>query len=146
MRLAHRRTIVTIAALVAAARLPAVPLLAANNSAAAGPSILKVTTSRGAFDMMVYAPKSRLTDRPPGEQGVEPARADPKPVVLLISGEGGWKSFDILLSGFLSDDGFWVGGVDAKAYFWDPQDDRGLLAADMRSYATALKGAAGQPT
>jgi len=65
--------------------------------------------------------------------------------VLLVSGEGGWKSFDVLLSQILSDEGYWVGGIDAKAYFWDPQDDRGLLAADIRSFATALQKAAGRP-
>jgi type IV secretory pathway VirJ component len=100
---------------------------------APAPAHRKVATSRGEFDLVVYAP--------PGATKTGGSR----PVVLLVSGEGGWKSFDILLSGYLTDDGFWVGGVDAKAYFSDPQDDRGLLAGDMRGYAVALNAAAGRP-
>ena len=127
-----------LAATPAAGPAPAAPQPGAAPQAAAPvtPETVPVTTSRGAFDLVVYAP------RPPAPAG---APADSKPVVLLVSGEGGWKSFDVLLSQILSDEGYWVGGVDAKAYFWDPQDDRGLLAADIRSFATALQKAAGRP-
>jgi type IV secretory pathway VirJ component len=120
----------------------ALPLLeSAARAGAPEPSYRKVPTSRGEFDLVVYAPAE-----PAKPQAPESAKPQvPRPVVLLVSGEGGWKSFDILLSGYLTDDGFWVGGVDAKAYFSEPQDDRGLLAGDMRGYALALNAAAGRP-
>lgn len=112
-----------------------------------------VETSRGTFDLVVYAPPAAPHPAPPAATPhpappAASASAAPssgrRPVVLLISGEGGWKSFDILLSDWLSAEGYWVGGVDAKDYFSDPQDDRGLLAGDMRAYATALHRAAGR--
>ncbi len=130
---------VLLPALVTAAR----PSAAATAAAAApAPTHHKVGTSRGEFDLIVYAPRSQPSDP---VAGGESRKGEAKPVVLLVSGEGGWKSFDILLSDFLTTDGYWVGGVDAKAYFSDPQDDRGLLAADMRSYATELQRVAGKP-
>jgi len=123
-----------------------------------------VETSRGEFDLEIYAPAPSpppaharsstpapspapsLAPAPSSSSTPPPAAAPrPGPVVLLISGEGGWKSFDILLSGWLSAEGYWVGGVDAKAYFSDPQDDRGLLAGDIRAYVAALQKAAGRP-
>ncbi len=130
--------------------LAAAPSLSAPQAAGApsGPAKVKVTTSRGEFDLVVYGatPSEAAAGSAAGEPGPsDPRRPDPKPVVLLVSGEGGWKSFDLLLSGFLSADGFWVGGVDAKAYFGEPQDDRGLLAADMRSFGVSLQRAAGRP-
>jgi len=103
-------------------------------SSQAAPSSLKVTTSRGDCTLKIY---------PPGP--AEPGKAAPAPLVLLISGEGGWRSFDVLLAGILSAAGYWVGGVDAKQYFWNPQDDRQALAEDMRRYAAALARAAGRP-
>jgi type IV secretory pathway VirJ component len=66
-------------------------------------------------------------------------------MVLLVSGEGGWRRFDDLLAGMMSDAGFWVGGVDSMQYFWRPQDDRQALAADCRALAGALASAAGRP-
>jgi len=72
-------------------------------------------------------------------------REDPeRPLVLLASGEGGWRKFDVMISGFLSDAGYWVGGMDAMKYFWEAQDDRQALAADIRLYADALAAAAGK--
>jgi len=130
--------------------LAALPLLvSAARAEAPEPTYRKVPTSRGEFDLVVYAPhESGKLQAPESGKPRTPESAGPqpsRPVVLLVSGEGGWKSFDILLSGYLTDDGFWVGGVDAKAYFSEPQDDRGLLAGDMRGYALALNAAAGRP-
>lgn len=96
------------------------------------PSNTTVETSRGEQALLVHAP-------------VAVGGGDaPKPLVLLVSGEGGWRSFDALLARFLTEDGFWVGGVDAMHYFWKAQDDRQALAADMRAYAAALARAAGR--
>ena len=90
-----------------------------------------VATSRGDQPMIVYAPP-------------ESARsAAGKPLVLVLSGEGGWRAFDVQLASWLSADGYWVGGVDCLKYFWKPQDDRAALAADVALYAAALRRAAG---
>jgi type IV secretory pathway VirJ component len=97
----------------------------------ASPSTVKVTTSRGEHSLLVYAP-------PPG------SRAE-NPLVLLISGEGGWRRFDTQLSQWMSSSGYWVGGVNAVDYFWEAQDDRQLLASDFRAFGGALASAAGQP-
>ncbi len=88
-----------------------------------------VRTSRGTFPLRVYAP----------------AKPGPGLPVLLISGEGGWRQFDERLAAYLGEDGFWVGGLDTRRYFWKPQDDRQVAAADFRAYAAALSVAARRP-
>jgi type IV secretory pathway VirJ component len=60
----------------------------------------------------------------------------------VLSGEGGWRAFDVQLASWLAADGYWVGGIDCLKYFWKPQDDRAALAADVSLYAAALRRAA----
>jgi type IV secretory pathway VirJ component len=92
-----------------------------------------VATSRGDQPLSVYAPS-------PG------AKATPgKPLVLIVSGEGGWRAFDQQLATWLSQDGYWVGGLDSLKYFWKPQDDREALAKDVARYGDALARASGSP-
>ena len=94
------------------------------------PPSVPVRTSRGEFQVLLY----------------RPATPDPdKPLVFMISGEGGWRAFDVRLSQILSEAGYWVGGMDATKYFWDPQDDRQALASDVRAYVAALAASAGRP-
>lgn|GEM_PF-1482373 len=88
-----------------------------------------VKTSRGEYSVHIY----------------EPVHDRHLPLVLLISGEGGWRNFDQRLAGYFQKDGFWVGGVDCLKYFWKAQDDRRTLAADMRAYVATLARAAGRP-
>jgi type IV secretory pathway VirJ component len=102
--------------------------LAAPCAAADISSSVPVKTSRGDYYLLVYAPKEER-NRPP---------------VLLMSGEGGWRRFDQMLAGYFRDAGHWVGGVDTMKYFWHPQDDRQVLASDMRMYARELVKAAGR--
>lgn len=99
-------------------------------AAAESPSSVKVTTSRGELDLLIFAP-------PAGS-------AAAKPVVLFTSGEGGWRRFDDVIAGYLAGLGYWVGGVDAMDYFWQPQDDRQALANDFRACDSALAKAAGR--
>jgi len=87
-----------------------------------------VKTSRGEYSLHLYEP---MHDRH-------------LPLVLLISGEGGWRNFDQRLASYFQKDGFWVGGVDCLKYFWKAQDDRRKLASDMRAYASTLARAAGR--
>ncbi|HET6373249.1 MAG TPA: AcvB/VirJ family lysyl-phosphatidylglycerol hydrolase [Candidatus Polarisedimenticolia bacterium] len=104
------------------------------------PVTVKVKTSRGDFDLLVYAKEK------PETGSAAAAERDGKPLVLLISGEGGWRHFDRVLAGWLADAGYFVGGVDAMDYFWEPQDDRQALASDFRAYVAALAAHAGRPT
>ena len=90
-----------------------------------------VATSRGDQTLRVYAPAA----------AVGPAVA--KPLVLVLSGEGGWRAFDDQLAKWLAAAGYWVGGIDCLRYFWKPQDDRDALAADVTLYARALTRASG---
>ncbi len=92
-----------------------------------------VTTSRGDFDMIVYAPAA--PDPAPGKPADPP---DSRPIVLIASGEFGWRSFDDVISGMLAAQGYWVGGIDAMKYFWEAQDDRQALSDDLKAYADAL--------
>lgn len=122
----HARVEVALAIVLCAA---AVAPGAGVSARAAAPTAATVKTSRGELELLTFAP-----GRP----------AAGRPLVLLISGEGGWRRFDDLLAGFLTDAGYWVGGLDITKYFWDAQDDRQALAADMRAYAAALASAAGR--
>ena len=97
--------------------------------AAAG-AAATVATSRGDQTMAVYA-----AAHAPGTAA--------KPIVLILSGEGGWRAFDDQLAGWLAADGYWVGGIDCLKYFWKPQDDRDAAARDVKKFADALLAASG---
>jgi type IV secretory pathway VirJ component len=116
----------TILLCLSALWLPASALAASSKRAVL---VVPVKTSRGEYPMPVYAPDE------------DPA----KPLMLILSGEGGWRSFDEMLAGFFRKEGFWVGGVDCMKYFWRPQDNRKALAADIRSYADTLARRSGRP-
>ena len=90
-----------------------------------------VATSRGDQALRIYAPSAK--------DGETAAR----PLVLVLSGEGGWRAFDHQLATWLSGAGYWVGGIDCLRYFWKPQDDRAALSADVALFASALTQAAG---
>jgi type IV secretory pathway VirJ component len=94
-------------------------------------SAASVATSRGDQSLSVYPAQAAA------------GRASGRPVVLVLSGEGGWRSFDDQLATMLAGAGYWVGGFDSLKYFWKPQDDRGALAADVSRCADALIEAAG---
>lgn len=100
-------------------------MLAALTLAAAA-ATSTVATSRGDQTMTVYPPQSVA------------GRAHPRPIVLVLSGEGGWRAFDHQLATWLAGEGYWVGGVDCMKYFWKPQDDRRAAAADVMRFADAL--------
>lgn len=89
---------------------------------AAAVSTTNVVTSRGDQPLAIYA-------------AVAPAD---RPLVLFLSGEGGWRSFDEEVAGRLAARGYTVGGIDCLRYFHTAQDDRALLAKDVRKFADAL--------
>ena len=94
------------------------------------PTSRAVETSRGRFDMAVYAPAG------------DPQAA---PLVVLISGEGGWGWFCDQIAAVMAAEGYWVGGLDAKKYFNEAQDDRKLLSEDVRKFGERLALAAARP-
>jgi len=129
-----------LAALVSASAL--LLLVAAVRPAAAGAGrSVSVRTGRGDLDLRLYAPEEPIASSAAPRPDPPPA----KPLVLLISGEGGWRRFDAMIVEWLSAAGYWVGGVDAMKYFWEAQDDRQALASDIRAFADALAAAAARP-
>lgn len=90
---------------------------------------LPVETGRGTQALAVYAPAS------PSE----------RPLILLLSGEGGWRAFDDKLARWMAEAGYRVGGFDAMKYFWKAQDDRAALAVDVRRLVDAFAKDAGRP-
>ena len=93
---------------------------------AAAVSTTTVATSRGDQPLVVYR-AANPTDHP---------------VVLLLSGEGGWRDFDDAISSRLAARGYTVGGIDCLKYFKSAQDDRVALAKDVKLFADALLVAA----
>jgi len=52
------------------------------------------------------------------------------PLVIFYSGDGGWRDIDKKIGGYLSDQGYFVVGIDSLRYFWRKKDpDR--MAADL---------------
>jgi type IV secretory pathway VirJ component len=133
LRLRHLRA--PVSALLAIVAGLAAMAGSASGWAGTDPSTVTVTTSRGEFKLFVYAPAAPLPDAAPRKA----------PMVLLISGEGGWRRFDDLVCGYLRDAGYWTGGIDSMKYFWKAQDDRAALASDVRAYADTLAASAGRP-
>jgi type IV secretory pathway VirJ component len=61
---------------------------------------------------------------------VPPAKVDHLPMVLMISGDGGWTSFDQSLAEALAVKGLPVVGLDAQKYFWNARTP-GQTASDL---------------
>jgi len=72
----------------------------------------KETANTALKRVKIYAGNLPLT--------VVPAvKSDNLPMVLMISGDGGWTSFDQSLAEALSEKGLTVIGLDAQKYFWN---------------------------
>lgn len=61
---------------------------------------------------------------------VPSARKNNLPMVMMISGDGGWTSFDQSLAEALAEKGLSVIGLDAQKYFWDTRTPE-KTAADL---------------
>lgn len=59
-----------------------------------------------------------------------------KPLVLYLSGDGGWNDFSEKLVNELVKNGYPVIGLDTRKYFWSPKDPD-LFAKDVRKILTA---------
>ncbi len=52
------------------------------------------------------------------------------PLVVFYSGDGGWRDIDKKIGGYLSDQGYFVAGIDSLRYFWRKKDPQ-TMAADL---------------
>lgn len=52
------------------------------------------------------------------------------PLILFISGDGGWTNFDQSISEFLAKEGIPVVGLDAQRYFWEAKNPQ-LAASEL---------------
>lgn len=59
-----------------------------------------------------------------------PATGEPRAVMILISGDGGWRDIDKEIGEYLSKQGVAVVGVDSLRYFWS-RKDAGQIATDL---------------
>ncbi len=70
------------------------------------------------------------------------ALAGQHPLIVFYSGDGGWRDIDKKIGGYLSDQGYFVAGIDSLRYFWRRKDPK-EMAADLdrliRHYHTQAK-------
>ena len=67
-------------------------------------------------------------------------RNDAMPLILCISGDGGWTSFDEGVTEKLTKKGIPVIGIDAQKYFWQartPEETSGEIVKVLRHYMSA---------
>jgi type IV secretory pathway VirJ component len=84
--------------------------------------------------------QKQITDKPDSDLPltIVPANHDnSRPLVLFISGDGGWTSFDETVAEKLSENGIPVIGLDSQKYFWKartPDVTTGEIAKVLRYY------------
>jgi type IV secretory pathway VirJ component len=65
------------------------------------------------------------------------------PLVVFYSGDGGWRDIDKKIGAYLSDQGYFVVGIDSLRYFWRKKDPQ-VMAADLdrliRHYGKQAQG------
>jgi type IV secretory pathway VirJ component len=70
-------------------------------------------------------------------------QAGQHPLVVFYSGDGGWRDIDKKIGGYLSDQGYFVVGIDSLRYFWRKKEPE-AMAADLdrliRHYAKQAQG------
>lgn len=52
------------------------------------------------------------------------------PLIVFYSGDGGWRDIDKKIGAYLSDQGYYVAGIDSLRYFWRKKDPH-EMAADL---------------
>jgi type IV secretory pathway VirJ component len=72
-----------------------------------------------------------------------PGKEGQHPLVIFYSGDGGWRDIDKKIGGYLSDQGYFVVGVDSLRYFWRKKSPD-TMAADLdrliRHFGTRAAG------
>jgi len=65
------------------------------------------------------------------------------PLVIFYSGDGGWRDIDKKIGAYLSDQGYFVVGIDSLRYFWRKKEPQ-TMAADLdrliRHYGKQAQG------
>lgn len=65
-----------------------------------------------------------------------------KPIIIFISGDGGWKGFAPSLAQKLNNKGYPIVGLDARAYFWNrktPEQTAGDISRLLRQFLNKSK-------
>src|SRR5881296_2965611 len=81
---------ILLASLIGPAVLAAPGQAGTSAAQSGGTTEVPVTTSRGEFRLLVYRPAPLPAPRP--DEG--------NPLILLVSGEGGWRGFDEMVAGY----------------------------------------------
>ena len=58
------------------------------------------------------------------------AEAGRHPLIVFYSGDGGWRDIDKKIGGYLSEQGYFVAGIDSLRYFWRKKEPA-EMAADL---------------
>jgi type IV secretory pathway VirJ component len=79
-----------------------------------------------------------LVELPPAAE-----HAGQHPLVIFYSGDGGWRDIDKNIGAYLSDQGYFVVGIDSLRYFWRKKEPK-TMAADLdrliRHYGKQAQG------
>jgi type IV secretory pathway VirJ component len=70
------------------------------------------------------------------------AKGDSLSFAILISGDGGWNSWDQSLAGSLAEKGISTVGLDSRKYFWSkktPEETTKMITAVMEHYLSLWK-------
>lgn len=90
------------------------------------------------------AVKSLDLSRGPGKVHIYRHTDTPKAVIVFASGDGGWTDWEDKTAGWMADAGWWVAGLNCRAYAQTDYDGD-LLAEDFRLLADSMEAPAGTP-
>lgn len=82
--------------------------------------------------------------RGPGKVHTYRNTETPRAVIVFASGDGGWTDWENEMSTWLAEAGWWVAGLNCRAYA-ERQYDGDLLAEDFQRLAKSLNAPAGTP-
>lgn len=71
-----------------------------------------------------------------------PPKAQPKGLVVIYAGDGGWRDLDKQIAGYFEQEGYGVVGVDTLRYFWNEKSPREMgedLEAIVNRYGADWK-------
>ncbi len=88
--------------------------------------------------------KSVQLSRGPGKAHIYKHTDKPKAVIVFASGDGGWTDWENQMADWLADAGWWVAGLNCRAYAQTDYDED-LLAEDFQILAKSLEAPAGTP-
>lgn len=118
------------------AAMPQAHLLQGKSDAAAVDEAMRALPSVGEVEASVDG--LPIVELPPPASAV-----GDHPLVIFYSGDGGWRDIDKKIGGYLSEQGYYVVGIDSLRYFWRKKDPA-QMASDLdrlvRHYHAQAKG------